>query len=330
MDKAVSCPENWKMVAFETVSIGGLTLRNRIVMPPMNTELATEDGEVTDQLIHHYSIRAPWLGLIIVEHSYVRSDGKASPRQLGIYNNRLERGLSQLASAVKDAGARVAIQLNHAGDLADPAVVRTVPKGPSRSDWGEGLTVKEIGELIDCFGLAAERAVRSGYDIIEIHGAHGYLLNQFASPLKNTRTDSYGGSLENRMRFPLEVVRRIRKVARSNVQIWYRLGADDRMPGGNSIQEGVEMSKLLAAEGVDVIDVSGGLCGPNPDGLGGPGYFSYAALAVKNATNLPVVVAGGVTTAEEAQLVHAQGIDLVAVGRALLNDPMWAKKSQGK
>jgi NADPH2 dehydrogenase len=316
------------MRILEEASIGKIVLRNRIVMPPMNTELATERGEVTEKMIQHYSARAPWVGMVIVEHSYVRPDGKRSPRQLGIYDDQLKDGLSRLAKAVKETGARVAIQINHAGMKADAALIGVAPLGPSASNGARELAVEELKNLAEAFGEAARRAVSCGFDAVELHGAHGFLLNQFASPLTNRRNDDYGGSLEKRMRFPLEVVRRVGLETPSKVQLWYRLGADDRMAGGNSVEEGAKIAKLLAAEPVDVIDISGGLCGDSPAGLRGPGYFAYAARAVKDATGLPVVAVGGVKTVDQAESVLEKwGVDLVAVGKALLADPMWGKKA---
>jgi 2,4-dienoyl-CoA reductase-like NADH-dependent reductase (Old Yellow Enzyme family) len=188
--------------------------------------------------------------------------------------------------------------------------------------------VEEIEELAVAFGNAAARAVDAGFDAVEVHGSHGFLLSQFQSPLKNRRKDEYGGSLEKRMKFPVEVVRRVRDEIGSDIQLWYRLGADDRMEGGNTIEDGARMAKILASEGVNVFDVSGGICGSRPPGMKGPGYFGYAASAVKKATNLPVVAVGGITSAKEAEeVLRMCNVDLVAVGRALLKDPLWGKKA---
>ncbi len=297
-------------------------------MPPMNTELATESGEVTEELIQHYSTRAPWLGMIMVEHSYVRPDGRLSPRQPGVHDDRLVQGLGTLAKAVRATGTPVGIQINHAGMRCDPALIGTEPVGPSALEGARALSREEIQGITEAFGLAASRAVRAGFDAVEIHGSHGFLLCQFSSPLANRRTDGYGGNLENRMRFPIEVVRRVKQETGDRAQLWYRLGADDRTPGGNTAKEGAAMAKLLASEGVDVIDVSGGMCGSRPQGLHGPGYFAYAARAVKDATGLPVVAVGGVASLQEAEsVIERWGVDMVAVGRALLKDPLWGQKA---
>ncbi len=317
------------MRILEEVSIGELHLKNRLVMPPMNTELATTKGEVTDELVQHYATRAPWLGIVIVEHSYVRPDGRLSPKQLGAYEDALVGGLTRLAEAVKEAGTPVAIQINHAGMKSDPELIGTASIGPSALNGARELTEEDIRDLTEAFGQAAARAVSSGFDVVEIHGAHGFLLCQFESPITNRRQDGYGGSLEERMQLPIEVVRRVhRETGGGKAQLWYRLGADDRTPGGNTIEEGAKMGEILAAEGVDVIDVSGGICGSRPPGLEGAGYFAYAARAVKDACGLPVVAVGGITTPQEAEdVLERWGVDLVAVGRAVLDDPLWARKA---
>jgi len=308
--------------------IDSILLRNRIVMPPMATGLATARGEVTEELVQHYVKRARWLGMVIVEHSYVDPSGKLSERQLGIHDDALVDGLQRLAAGIKDAGACAGIQINHAGLRADRALIGGEAVGPSASENARELSVGEIEDLVEVFVEAASRAVKSGFDVVEIHGAHGFLLNQFASPLTNRRRDSYGGGLEERMRFPLEVVKRVRKTVRSPIQLWYRLGADDRLEGGNSLEEGVRIGKMLAGEGVEVLDVSGGLCGSRPEELRGPGYFAYAASAVKKATGLPVVAVGGIRTVAEAEeVLDRWGVDLVAVGRALLEFPEWGRRA---
>ncbi len=312
----------------EEVEVGSLGLRNRIVMPPMATGLATEKGEVTDELIDHYSSRAPWLGLIIVEHSYVHPEGRLSSRQLGIYDDSLVPGLEELSSSVKEEGTPVCIQINHAGAKAEPGPDRYAV-GPSADENAHQLTEAEISEVVESFGKAAARAVSAGFDAVEVHGAHGFLLNQFTSPVTNRRQDSYGGYIKNRMRFPLMVVDRVRRETNGEAQLWYRLGADDRNPRGNSTEDAAKMARMLVDSGVEVVDVSGGVCGSRPTGLSGPGYFAYAAQAVKDVVDVPVVAVGGIRTPEDAERILSEwNIDLVAVGRALLEDPEWGRKAQ--
>jgi len=316
----------------DPLDVKGVTLRNRIVLPPMHTGLATRDGTVTDRLIEHYAMRSKALGLLIVEHSYVTLDGKLSERQLGIHEDRLVPGLERLSNRIHTTGTTVVIQINHAGKEA----MRTggvEPVAPSPTENARQLTVEEIGSLAESFAAATGRAVKSGFDGVEIHGAHGFLLNQFFSPLTNRRQDSYGGSLENRMRFPLEVVEKVkRRVGRK--LLLYRLGSVDLDPAGVHIKDSQSFAKRLEETGVDIIDVSGGLCGDRPASAqrrSGPdrqGYFIPQAQRIKNAVKIPVIGVGGIREPRYAdRVIRAGRVDLVAVGRELLRDPDWAAKA---
>ena len=318
----------------DKLTVKGFVLRNRIVLPPMATELSSGKGEVTEGLIQHYSRRSRGPGLAIVEHSYVSTEGRRSKNQLGVYDDRLIPGLSSLAEAMKKQGSVATIQINHAGAKSSPDVIETQPVAPSpvpppgKENVPRGLSVAEIEEITEQFVAAASRVVRAGFDAVEVHGAHGFLLNQFTSPLTNKRTDRYGGSLENRVRFPLEIVSRVRDELGEKVLLLFRLGADDKMEGGLSLIEGVKIAEMLESAGVDIIDISGGHCGSAPDWLKGPGFFLHLSEAVKSAVSVPVIGVGGVTTSEFADLSIRQGkADLVAVGRAFLKDPDWALKA---
>ncbi len=182
--------------------------------------------------------------------------------------------------------------------------------------------------IADEFAQAAERAVKADFDGVELHGAHGYLLNQFFSPLLNRRSDEYGGSLEKRMRFPLLIVEKVRANLNGRLLL-YRLGADDLAPSGTHIEDSVAFALKLEQQGVDIIDVSGGMCGSEPKQLRSvKGYFVPQASAIKKAVNVPVIGVGGVTEAEYADKLVRDGlVDLVAVGRALWKDPKWAEKA---
>jgi len=318
----------------DEVTVRELVLRNRIVLPPMATELASGRGEVTEKLIQHYDRRSRGPGLAIVEHSYVSVEGRISENQLGVYDDSLIPGLSSLAEAMKKQGSVAALQINHAGARSSSRVIGAQPGAPSPVPLPRGgevpreLSVSEIEEVAEQFVEAASRVVRAGFDAVEVHGAHGFLLNQFTSPLTNKRTDRYGGSLENRARLPLDIVRRIRDRLGEEVLLLFRLGADDKMEGGLSLMEGVKIATMLEAAGVDIVDVSGGHCGSRPDWLDGPGFFLHMSEAVKSAVSIPVIGVGGVTTSEFAELAMRQGrADLIAVGRAFLKDPDWALKA---
>lgn len=312
----------------DPLEVKGLTLKNRIVMPPMHTGFATTKGAVTENLIKHYLQRSKDLGLLIVEHSYVVIDGKLSEKQLGIYNDSLIPGLEKLVKNVHETGTPLVIQINHAGSRGDMGISGVQPVAPSPSENSRELQVEEIEALVDAFALAAERAMKAGFDGVEVHGSHGFLLNQFYSPLFNRRRDKYGGSLENRMRFPLEVIEKVKKKVGEGLLL-YRLGSVDMDPKGIQIEDSKKFAMKLEEAGVDIIDVSGGLCGSRPAELQGrQGYFVPQAQQIKKVVNMPVIGVGGITEPEYAdKLIQERKVDLVAVGRALLKDPDWAIKA---
>lgn len=313
---------------FDPLVVKHVTLRNRIVMPPMQSGRASFDGEVTNRVINFYASRSIAVGLPIVEHCYISPTGKIGPKQLGIYDDKLIGGFEKLASAIHAVGAPAVVQISHAGGVANEHVIHTQPAGPSARGKTRALTVSELEAITGEFVLAAERAVKAGFDGVELHGAHGYLLNQFFSPLLNHREDEYGGSLEGRMRFPLLVAERVRRCLRDRLLL-YRLGADDLAPNGTSVEDAVAFALKLQETGVDVIDVSGGMCGSEPKQLRQVmGYFVPQATVVKQAVKVPVVGVGGITDAKFADKLVCDGkVDLVAVGRALWRDPKWPQKA---
>ena len=320
------------------LTVKGHTLRNRIVMPPMETNLATERGEVTDALIQAYVRHAQaGLGMIIVEFAYVRPDGRARVQQLGVHDDAMIPGLKRLAEAVQACGTVIGLQISHGGGKCPSDIIGRAPisasdvvvpgaAGPSR-----GATHDEITGIIASFADAARRACEAGFDFIEAHGAHGYLLSQFLSPLTNTRTDEYGGRINARGRFPLEVVRAIRDEIGADMLVLYRLGAHDYMAGGVTLEEGKHMARALVDAGVDLLDISGGLCGASVPGWDGEsqGYFVPMGAEIRREVDVPVVVAGGITDPRFADRVVREGkIDLVAIGRALMENPDWPKDAQ--
>ena len=312
----------------DSLKVKDVTLRNRIVMPPMQTGRASFAGEVTSRLINFYVLRSAAVGLPIVEHCYVSPAGKIGPKQLGIYSDSLIDGFEKLASAIHAVGAPAVVQISHAGGVANEKVIGTKPAGPSERGKTRALTKEELHTIADDFKLAAKRAIKAGFDGVELHGAHGYLLNQFFSPLLNKREDEFGGSLENRMRFPMLVLEEVRSVLGGRLLL-FRLGSDDLAPNGIQIQDSVLFAKKLEAAGVDVLDVSGGMCGSEPKQLTHmKGYFIPQAAEVKKAVKVPVIGVGGIKDAEFAdQLVREGKVDLVAVGRALWHDHEWAQKA---
>ncbi len=295
----------------------------------MQTNRATLQGEITDKLINFYVRRSSQVGLPIVEHAFVSPNGRIGLKQLGIYSDQLIGGFEKLASGLHSVGAPAIVQLSHAGGVTNKKVISTQPVSPSTKTKARMLQANELETLADDFALAAQRAVKAGFDGVELHGAHGYLLNQFLSPLFNTaRTDEFGGSLENRMRFPLLVVKKVRRVLDSKLLL-YRLGSDDLAPKGTHIEDATAFAKQLETAGVDIIDVSGGMCGSEPKQLRQvTGYFVPQASAIKKAVGVPVIGVGGINQAKYADsLVREESVDLVAVGRALWHDHAWAQKA---
>ena len=302
----------------------------------MMTRKASTSGEVTEDIVNYYAERAVGPGLVIIEHCFVGLGGQSSDRQLGIYDDRLVPGWAGLARAVHGKGAAVAAQINHSGSSTTSIVCGVQPIGPSAvrnpksasSEVPKAMSVGGIGDIVEAFGKAAGRVVKAGFDGVEVHGAHGFLVGQFISPLTNHRRDRYGGTLKNRTRFATEVVRRVRAEVGEGFPVLYRLGCDDMLPGGLTLDEGKEVAKIMVDAGVDVVDVSGGLGGSAPPNPSGQGFFIPQAEAVKKVVKVPVIGVGGITTPEFADSVIRDGrADLVAVGRAILNDPTWGMKA---
>lgn len=320
------------------IQIGSLTLKNRLVMPPMATGKSSA-GYVTDELIAYYRDRAQYSspGLIVLEHAFIAPAGRASAGQLSIADDDCIAGLTKLVQAIHEAGSAVIAQLNHAGSGAEPEtpgvnLSASAVASPRKPDSGvpREMTRAEILLTEAAFVRAALRAVRAGCDGVEIHSAHSYLLNQFYSPLTNRRTDEYGPqTMENRLRFHLETVDAVRKAVGQDVPIALRLGGADYLPGGSTEEDAVEACRLLEAAGVDLIDLSGGMCGYIRPEHSEPGYFSSMSEKVKDAVDVPVLVTGGVQTIADAERLLQEGkADLIGVGRALFRDAHWLERAE--
>jgi 2,4-dienoyl-CoA reductase-like NADH-dependent reductase (Old Yellow Enzyme family) len=319
----------------DPLKIGSLELKNRIVMPPMATNFADKQGNVTDKLVKHYTDKTKDLGLLIVEYSFVAQRGRTSLNQLGANSDELIPGLKRVADAVHGNETPITLQINHGGGATSSEITGSQPVSPSpimHPRRGKmiphQLTLDEIEDIIFNFRDAANRAAVADFDAVEVHGAHGFLLNQFLSPLTNRRKDEYGGDLENRVRLPSRIIEEIRKELGSNFPILYRIGVDDLLPGGITTQEGVEAAKMIAKKGVHIMDVSGGIGGIGERGHKGPGYFVPYAAEVKKVVDIPVIGVGGIQKAYEAdEIIRSGKVDLVAVGRAILKDSKWATKA---
>ena len=312
----------------DSLKVKDYVLRNRIVMPPMQSGRASFEGAVTNKLINFYVRRSSALGLPIVEHAYVSPTGKIGPKQLGIYDDSLISGFEKLAKSIHEVGAPAVVQISHAGGVTNKKVIGTEPAGPSARPKTRLLEVSEIDAIAEDFAFAADRAVKAGFDGVELHGAHGYLLNQFFSPLLNKRDDEFGGSLEKRMSFPLLVTKKVRERLGDKLLL-YRLGSDDLAPGGTHIDDSILFAQKLEELGVDIIDVSGGMCGSEPKQLKHvKGYFVPQASEIKKAVSIPVIGVGGIADPLFAdQLVREGKVDLVAIGRAFWRDNEWAQKA---
>jgi NADPH2 dehydrogenase len=318
-------------------TFSGLNLRNRIVMPPMWSAQALPDGRITDKIIEYHRLRAAaGCGLIIVEHAFVTLGGRHSPTQIGIYSDNMLEGLSRLAAAIKGEGAAAVLQISHSGSRVTSGVLGGIkPVAPSAvrhpyepsGEIPEALTKSQIGEIAAAFAAAAVRTRAAGFDAVEVHAAHGFLLSSFLSPLTNQRTDEYGGSIENRYRLHLFVLDEVRRSVGPAFPVFVRLGAHDETSGGLEIEDACKTARRLAENGADLIDVSGGLQGSRGVGKA-PGYFVPYAAAIKASANVPVLVTGGIREPAHADRIIRDGhADLVGIGRAMLEDAEWAQKA---
>jgi len=335
MTQAIPCPK-----LFATGKIGTMQLRNRVVMAPMVVQLGAESGAVTQRTIDYYARRAQGgAGLVIVEATYIAPGGKAFACQLGIDRDALLAGHVDLVEAIHRGGAKAALQIHHGGARANPALTGGVLVAPSAvAEPGvaavpRALTAQEIEELAGAYARAALRAQRAGYDAVEIHGAHGYLIHGFLSPASNRRSDAYGGSPENRLRFAGMVVRRVREAVGARFPVLFRMSAE----GGYGLDEAVQIARALDGWGVDAIHVSVGGTAPvalvpaDASPMARPeGWLTAHADAIKRRVSVPVIVVGEIRHPDFAENVLAQGkADYIALARPFLADPDWPAKAAG-
>ena len=323
----------------QSLPIGSLVLRNRLVMPPMATEKSEGEGKVSQALLNYYDekTKGGYFGLVVTEHSYICEEGKASVHQVSFAHDEDVVGLAKLAEVIHRNGSKAIAQINHAGGKSicalNGAALAPAPSAmPYTTTRGEAVQARtmsqeEIDAVVSAFAAAARRAKEAGFDGVEVHSAHGYLLGQFYSPLTNKRTDQYSGAtVEGRTRLHCQVVAAVRKAVGPDFPIAVRLGACDYLEGGNTVEDAVAAAKILEAAGVDLLDISGGLCGYRGSGSKEEGYFGEEAAAIRSAVGIPVILTGGVRTPEGAERLLEEGkADLVGVGRAVLKDSTWAK-----
>jgi NADPH2 dehydrogenase len=319
---------------FSRISVGGKELKNRLTMAPLYLGYAGEGGTVSEILLEHYRLMAKsGVGMVVVENSTVdHPTGSGSNRTLRTDTDGSLAGLAKLAAAIKEQGTVACLQLNHAGrfaGIADPALAPSAVQTFGRMPMA--LTKEEIRTIAKKFAEAAVRVKKAGFDMVELHGGTGYLLSSFISPRTNKREDEYGGSLENRQRFPLEVVRQV-KAAIGNFPVGYRFMADEWLPDGLKLAESVQYARALAAAGVAYISVMGGTYESFflPDVVQASrkeGYMVDLAAAIKKEVNIPVIAAGRISTGAFAESILTGGkADLIGLARVLWADPEWPSK----
>lgn len=318
------------------LELNRLILKNRLVMPPMATSKSEKDGKVSQAILDYYDekSRGGYIGMIIIEHSFISLAGKASAGQLSISDDSDVEELKKLAKLVHSNGSKAVMQVNHAGSAAKREVTGCEVVGPSavmnprQGSIPKELTKKEISEIVIFFKEAARRVKEAGFDAVEIHSAHGYLLDQFFSPLTNKRTDEYGGDIMGRIRIHLEVIKAVREAVGSEFPILLRLGASDYADGGATIEDSKHAAVEFEKAGIDILDISGGFCGYVVPGVSEQGYFSPLTKAIKEVVSIPVILTGGITEALAAERLLTEGkADLIGVGRAILKDSNWAEKA---
>ncbi len=329
---------------FEPFHLGSLPLENRILIAPM-CQYSAQDGNAADwHLIHLGHLALSGAGLLILEATAVTPDGRITPGDLGLYSDENEAALARVLSGIRQYSSMpLAVQLAHAGR-----------KGSSQAPWDGGKQIRPdesqgwkavapsavphgsgedapaaldragLARIRDGFVAAARRAARLGLDGIEIHGAHGYLLHQFLSPLSNRREDEYGGSLENRMRFPVEIFDAVREAFPADRPVWVRLSATDWVEGGWNIESTIALAKVLKGRGCAAIHVSSGGVSSAQSIPIGPGYQVPFAHRVKVEAKIPTIAVGLITEPEQAEAIIASGeADAISVARAILYDPRW-------
>ncbi|WP_250300583.1 NADH:flavin oxidoreductase/NADH oxidase [Streptomyces sp. A 4/2] len=335
---------------FEPYTLRSLTVPNRVWMPPMCQYSADSSGPGTgvanDWHFSHYAARAAGgTGLVIVEATGVSPEARISPADLGIWNDAQVEAFRRITGFLKSQGTVPAIQLAHAGRKAsaDRPWKGGGPVGPDQGGWQplapsavpfdeghhvpEELTTAQIKEIVGQFADAARRALDAGFQVVEVHGAHGYLVDEFLSPHSNHRTDEYGGSFENRTRFALEVVDAVRAVWPDELPLFFRISATDWLDeGGWTPDDTVRLAPVLKEHGVDLLDVSTGGNATRVRIPTGPGYQVPFAARVKAETPLAVAAVGLITEVEQAEKILANGeADAVLLGRELLRSPSWAR-----
>ncbi len=317
------------------LNTGKLNLFNRLVMPPMANDKATAEGKITSELINYYDEKSKggYIALLIVEHSFITLQGKVSKNQLSIADDSVIDGLKELNDLIHKNGSKTATQLNHGGSAAyiDPDRVIVGPSAvlhPIKNTMPLVLTKEQISIIIQEFKDGAIRTQKAGFDAVEIHSAHGFLLNQFYSPITNKRTDEYGGDIHGRIRIHIEIIKAIRAAVGENYPILLRLGAGDYMEGGSTVADSIIAAREFEKAGVDILDISGGMCHFKNPFSTQPGYFLDTTEPIKKAVSIPVILTGGIIAPQQAEDFLLKGAaDLIGVGRAILKNSDWPNEA---
>jgi 2,4-dienoyl-CoA reductase-like NADH-dependent reductase (Old Yellow Enzyme family) len=321
---------------FEHSTINGMKLANRFVRSATWEGMAADDGACTPKLIDLMAELAKGgLGLIISSHAYVCPEGQASPWQIGVYNDALAPGLEGMAKAVHDNGGKIVMQLAHAGYFANAKLTGQMPMAPSNvagfsKSPRKEMTAEDIRDVVKAYGAAAKRAQNAGFDGVQIHAAHGYLLSQFLSPAFNRRNDAYGGDIRNRARAVVEVLQQIRQVVGREYPVLVKMNCRDFIENGLVAEDSLEVGAMLASEGIDAIELSGGVLvggklSPSRMGIKSEdkeAYFQDDARAFKKKVPVPLILIGGNRSFQVAERLIKEGIaDYISMSRPLIREP---------
>ena len=321
---------------FEPTVINAMTLSDRFVRSATWEGMATADGACTPKLTALLvNLAKGGVGLIVTGHAYVRQDGQAGPWQLGVYKDELVPGLQAMTDAVHAGGGKVVMQLNHAGIFADPELAGQAPLAPSRVEGfadspPKEMTIKDIDGMVQAFRQSARRAKEAGFDGIQIHSAHGFLLSQFLSPVFNHRTDEYGGTLENRARALMQVFQAIRETVGPDYPVLVKLNSQDFAENGLELEDSIQVGVMLAERGIDAVELSGGL--PVSRNLGAArvginsedkeAYFRNEARLFKEKVQVPLILVGGIRTYHLAERLVEEGVaDYISMSRPFIREP---------
>jgi 2,4-dienoyl-CoA reductase-like NADH-dependent reductase (Old Yellow Enzyme family) len=319
---------------FEVTTINGMKLLNRFVRSATWEGLAADDGSCTPALIDFYvQLAKGGVGLIITSHTYVRPDGMGSPRQLGLSDDQFIPSLRELTAEIHRYNTPVAVELSHAGILANEKITGQTPVRVSNVEGyvgsgGREMTAEDIEEIVEVFARAARRAKEAGFDGIQIHGAHGFLINQFLSPAFNKRTDAYGGTLENRAKVVVKILEKMRSQVGNDFPILIKMNSEDCIDGGLTTEESLQAALMFQDASIDAVELSGGTvvtgdhCQSDIDSVEKEAYWRKAAKIFKEKLSVPLILVGGIRSLQVAEKLYEEhDADYFAMARPLIREP---------